>query len=214
MKTLAESLFDSKAQMTESLFDADLVSSTPTTLYDLFGSHIKKFQHTWGSGLGWTHFFQQKSIVAEWKKEGRPELKGGFSKTTFPPDLQKFIAVILKNTILTKKELIEMSGDGKLDCKVLNDILDDKNILWSKDTMWGNSRARHIVEVQISYKEGTPPGPGHGIQFRDVGVKRFKGLNTENIEICIYTRDSERTGYGTHIWTLLTDLTIKDIKQS
>ena len=152
----------------ESLFDVDLATSTPTTLYDLFGSHIKKFQNTWGRGLGWTHFFQQKSVVAEWKKEGRPELKGGFSKTTFPPDLQKFIAVILKNTILTKKELIEMSGDGKFDRKVLNDILDDKNILWPKDTKWGNSNARHIVEVQISYIEGTPPSPGHGVQFRNV----------------------------------------------
>jgi len=26
--------------------------------------------------------------------------------------------------------------------------------------------------------------------------------------------DSDRPGYGTHIWTLLTDLTMKDIKQS
>lgn len=196
----------------ESLFDTDLVSSSLTTLYDLFGSHIKKFQNTWGGGLGWTHFFQQKCVVAEWKKEGRPELSGGFSKTTFPPDLQKFIAIILKNTILTKKQLLEINGDGRFDCKALNDFLDDKNILLSKDAKWGNSDAHHIIEIQISYIESTPPGPGHGIRFRNVGVKRFKGLNTENIEISIYAHDPERPGHGSHIWTLLTDLTIKDLK--
>lgn len=68
--------------LVESIFDNDLVTSKIASLYDLFGSHIKKFQHTYGGGLGWTHFYSQGGVQKEWKKEGKPELKGGFAKTT------------------------------------------------------------------------------------------------------------------------------------
>ena len=212
MKTLAESLFDSKTQMTESLFDKDIVTDQIGTLYDWFGGHIKKFQHTYGSGLGWTHFFNQTTVVAEWKKEGRPALSGGFAKTTFPPDLQKFIAVILNNITISKKQLINLDEDGNLDDKVLNKSLDDKNILYPEDDMWGATSRRHMIKVQIGYMEGIPAGPGHGVQFRSVGTKRFKGLNTDKIEISIYAYDPKRPGFGCHIWTLLTDLSINDFK--
>ena len=198
--------------LNESIFDTDLVSDEMGTLYDWFGSHIKKFQHTYGSGLGWTHFFNQTAVVAEWKKEGRPTLSGGFAKTTFPPDLQKFIAVILNNIAISKKQIIQMDEDGNLDDKELNKFLDDKNILFSEDDMWGATSRRHMIKVQIGYIEGTPAGPGHGIRFRNVGTKRFKGLNTDKLEICIYAYDPKRPGFGCHIWTLLTDISINDFK--
>ena len=196
----------------ESLFDTDIVTDQIGTLYDWFGEHIKKFQHTYGTGLGWTHFFNQTTVVAEWKKEGRPVLSGGFAKTTFPPDLRKFIAVILNNVTISKKQLVRMDEYGNLDDKELNKFLDDKNILYSEDNMWGVTGRRHMIKVQISYMESTPAGPGHNVQFRNVGTKRFKGLNTDKIEISIYAYDSKRSGFGCHIWTLLTDLSIKDFK--
>ena len=196
----------------ESLFDVDLTKDEIGTLYDWFGKHIKKFQHTYGTGLGWTHFFNQTTVVAEWKKEGRPVLSGGFAKTTFPPDLQKFIAVILNNVVISKKQLLKLNEDGNLDDKVLNKSLDDKNILYSEDIDWGVQKARHMIKVQIGYIEGIPAGPDHGISFRNVGMKRFKGLNTDKIEISIYAYDPKRPGFGCHIWTLLTDLSINDFK--
>lgn len=196
----------------ESLFDKDIITDQIGTLYDWFGGHIKKFQHTYGSGLGWTHFFNQTEIVKEWKSEGRPILSGGFAKTTFPPDLQKFIAVILNNITISKKQLIGMDEDGDIDDKVLNKFFDDKNILYSEDTMWGAGKARHMIKVQIGYIEGTPAGPDHGVSFRQVGTKRFKGLNTDKIEISIYAYNPKRPGTGCHIWTLLTDLSINDFK--
>ena len=194
----------------ESLFDVDIVKDEIGTLYDWFGKHIKKFQHSYGGGLGWTHFFQQKAVVSEWKKEGRPELRGGFSKSTFPSDLQKFFAVILNNVIISKKQLLNLNEDGTLDDKELNEMLDKANILLPEDTTWGR---RHTIKVKIGYIDGTPVGPGHGVSFREVGRKRFKGLDTENIEISIWASLSEYTGgVSTHVWTLLTDLSIKDFK--
>jgi len=194
----------------ESLFDVDIVKDEIGTLYDWFGKHIKKFQHSYGGGLGWTHFFQQKAVVSEWKKEGRPELRGGFSKSTFPSDLQKFFAVILNNVIISKKQLLNLNEDGTLDDKELNEMLDKANILLQEDTTWGR---RHTIKVKIGYIDGTPAGPGHGVSFREVGRKRFKGLDTENIEISIWASPSEYTGgVSTHVWTLLTDLSIKDFK--
>lgn len=197
----------------ESLFDVDLVTKEVTTLYELFGKHIKKFQRTYGSDLGWTHFFRQKAVVSEWKKEGRPELGGGFAKTTFPPDLQKFIAVILNNVVISKEQLLKLNDDGILDDKELNKELDKKDMLWSEDTMWGYQKARRMIRVAIGYMEGTPAGPGHGVSFRSVGTKRFKGLNTDKIEISIYCYDPAHMGFGSHVWTLLTDLTINDLKK-
>ena len=197
----------------ESIFDNDLVKDDITTLYDLFGQHIKKFQHTYGSGLGWTHFFNQPAVVRQWKKDGRPTLSGGFAKTTFPPDLQKFIAVILKNTIVTIDQLIKGPEDGNFDDKYLNDKLEEQGILMNTDEYWGATKARHMVRVQIGYIEGTPPNSDHGVQFRQVGTKRFKGLNTEKIELSIYCYDPKSVGFGCHIWTLLTDLSIKDLKK-
>jgi len=201
MKTLAESLFDK-----------DLATDDITSLYNLFGKHIKKFQHTCGSGLGWTHYFDQPAVVREWKKEGRPELSGGFSKTTFPPDLQKFIAVILNNVIVIKKQLIKISGDGEIDDKSLNKKLEDADIILPEGSRWGASGSRYFIKVQMGYIEGIPPSPDHGIQFRIVGRKRFKGFNTENIELSIHTYDPKNPEYSHHIWTLLTDLSIKDLK--
>lgn len=196
----------------ESLFDVDLVKDEIGTLYDWFGKHIKKFQHSYGGGLGWTHFFNQTAVVAEWKKEGRPVLSGGFAKTTFPPDLQKFIAVILNNVVISKKQLLKLNEDGILDDKELNKELDKKDILWPEGTMWGYQKARHMVRVVIGYMERDPGWPEHGVSFRSVGTKRFKGLNTDKIEICIYCYDPAHPGFGSHIWTLLTDLSINDFK--
>jgi hypothetical protein len=199
--------------MTESLFDKDIITDQIGTLYDWFGGHIKKFQHTYGSGLGWTHFFNQTTVVGEWKREGRPALGGGFAKTTFPPDLQKFIAVILKNSIVSVEQLVKLPEDGNLDDKYLNDKFDDLGILKDEDEKWGASRSRHMVRVQIGYIEGIPAGPDHGIGLREVGSKRWKGFNTENIEISIYCYDPKSPGFGCHIWALLTDLTINELKK-
>jgi hypothetical protein len=215
MKTLVESILQSKEPqiVSESIFDDDLASSKPVSLYDLFGKHIKKFQHTWGGGLGWTHFYNQGAVVREWKKEGRPELSGGFAKTTFPSDLQKFIAVILNNTIVFKDELFKLS-DGIIDDEFLNTRLKKADIIWPKDTMWGATDVgSRRIRVQISYIEGIPAGPDHGVGHKNVGVKRFKGFNTDKIEISIYAYDQKWPGFGSHIWTLLTDLTINDLKK-
>ena len=35
----------------------------------------------------------------------------------------------------------------------------------------------------------------------------------DNIEISIYSYSEDKPGYESHIWTLLTDLTIDDLKQ-
>lgn len=196
----------------ESLFDTDLVSSTLTTLYDLFGSHIKKFKHSYSTGLGWTHFFSQTNVVREWKKEGRPELKGSFAKTTFPPDLQKFIALILKNTIVTKKQLLDLPEDGELDSKILNDKFEKYGIIFPEDSKWGSTDTRTLIGVQVTYIDGLPASSDHGVQFNQIGYKEFKGLNTENIEIHIYVYDSSKYGWVRNTWVLLTDLTTKDIK--
>ena len=202
MKSLRESLF------------GDNIKSNITTLYDLFGKHIKKFQHTYGGGLGWTHFYNQMAVVREWKKVGRPELSGGFSKTTFPSDLQKFIAVILKNTIIYKNKIAKLSAtSGIIDDKHLNDELDKAGIIWPEDTQWGaQAVGLRRIRVQINYIEGIPAGPDHGVSFNTVGVKKFKGLNTDKIEIAIYAYDPKQCGFGSHIWTLLTDLSINDFK--
>lgn len=199
MKTLAESLFDK-----------DIITDQIGTLYDWFGGHIKKFSKVDSIGLGWTHYFDQPAVVREWKKEGRPVLSGGFAKTTFPSDLQKFIAVILNNVVISKKQLLGLNEDGKLDDKELNTFLDEKQILNSPDAKWGVSDAYHTIGIRISYIEGTPTGPGHGVTFRNVGIKEFKGFSTENIEIAIYTVD--KSGMWSHRWVLLTDLSIKDFK--
>ena len=202
MKTLAESLFDK-----------DLISDDITTLYELFGRHIKKYQHTYGEGLGWTHFFNQTEVVREWKKEGRPALSGGFARTTFPPDLQKFIAVILNNSVITKKQLINLPSDGNLDDTSLNNELESKGILADEGSMWGASNGRYNIRVQLGYIKSTFTSD-HGIKInlQQVGTKRFKGKNTENIEISIYAYDPKYPGRGCHIWTLLTDISINDIK--
>ena len=195
----------------ESLFDKDLVSSTPVSLYDLFGKHIKKFQYSLGHR--WTTFFSQKMTVREWKKEGSPELSGGFSKTTFPPDLQKLIAVILKNTVVFKDELLK-SSDGEIDCKGLNDKLKKSDIIWPKDTMWGNTKVGGTeIKMQISYIEGIPAGPDHGVELKKVGVKHFKGFNTDKIELCIYAYDPDHSGFVWNGWVLLTDVSINDLKK-
>lgn len=213
MKSLKESLFGDLKQLTEGIF-GDNIKSNITTLYDLFGKHIKKFQHTYGEGRGWTHFYNQMAVVREWKKEGRPELSGGFSKTTFPSDLQKFIAVILKNTIIYKDKIAELSAtSGIIDDKYLNDELDKAGIIWPEDTQWGSQAVGlRRIRVQINYIEGIRAGPDHGVSFNTVGVKKFKGLNTDKIEITIYAYDPKQSGFGSHIWTLLTDLSINDFK--
>ena len=208
---LSEPVFNIRRQ-DESLFDHDLANDDITTLYDIFGDHIKKFQHSYNSGSGWTRYFNQQAVVKEWKKEGNPLLKGGFAKSTFPPDLQKFIAVILKNLITTKKQIINMSEDGLFDDEHLNDKLKSLGIILSDDAKWGmTGNLSRRVRIQIGYFKGTPAGPDHGVQFREVGTKRFKGLNTENIELSIYAYDPKRPGFGSHIWTLLTDLSMKDL---
>jgi hypothetical protein len=195
----------------ESLFDKDIMTDQIGTLYDWFGSHIKKFSNINSVGLGWTHYFDQPAVVREWKKEGRPTLSGGFSKTTFPPDLQKFIAVILNNIVISKKQLLELNEEGKLDDTKLNNFLDEKQILNQSDSKWGASDAYHTIGVRISYIDATPAGPGHGVQFRNVGLKAFKGFSTENIEITIYT--VSKSGMWSHRWVLLTDLSIKNFKE-
>jgi len=210
MKTLAESLFDSETQMTESLFDKDIVTDQLGTLYDWFGQHIINFKTVNSIGAGWTHYFDQPSVVREWKREGRPTLSGGFAKTTFPPDLQKFIAVILNNVVLTKKQLLAVNEDGKLDVDKLNEFLTKKEIILPDNSKWGASNAKYAIGVQISYIEGFSAGPGHGVSFKDAGQKVFKGLRTENIEIAIYAVG--KAGYFDHKWVLLTDLSIKDFK--
>ena len=206
MKTLAESLFD------KNLAEDDI-----TTLYDLFGSHIKKFQHSYGGGIGWTHYFDQYAVVREWKKLGCPKLSGGFAKTTFPPDLQKFIAVILKNMVITKSQLKKTDPDGNFDDEILNDKLMEAGILCeryknTRPVSYNPNDPKTRIRVQIAYIDGTPASPDHGVQFRPVGLKRFKGLNTDKIELSIYAYDEDRSGFGRHIWTLLTDLSIKDFK--
>ena len=208
MKTLAESLFDSETQMTESLFDNDIVTDQLGTLYDWFGQHIIKFKSVNGVGLGWTHYFNQPAVVREWKQEGRPALGGGFAKTTFPSDLQKFIAVILKNVIITKKQLLSGEDDGKLNDDKLNEFLEKKEIILPDDSKWGASDAKHTIGVQISYIHNTEIFPK--LKFKEVGQKAFKGFYTENIEIAIYT--VSKAGYWNHRWDLLTDLSIKDFK--
>lgn len=197
--------------LAESLFDNDIKTDQIGTLYDWFGGHIKKFSKVNSVGLGWTHYFDQPAVVREWKKEGCPALSGGFAKTTFPPDLQKFIAVILNNVVISKKQLLGLNEDGKLDDKELNAFLDEKQILTQTDAKWGASNAYHTIGVRISYIEGPPAGPGHGVQFRNVGEKEFKGFSTENIEIAIYTVG--KSGMWSHRWVLLTDLSIKDFKE-
>lgn len=198
MKSLKESLF------------GDNITSDITTLYDLFGSHIKKFKRINGEGLGWTHFFDQPAVVREWKKEGRPALSGGFAKTTFAPDLQKFIAVILKNSITSIDQIISMSGDGNLDDRSLNDKLEDCGILLPIDSKWGATASRRLVRVQVSYISNH----WDGVKFDSdqVGWKRIKGLDTDKIEITIYCYDPKSPGFGSHVWTLLTDLSINDLK--
>ena len=208
MKSLVESLFDSKTQTMESLFDNDIVTDQLGTLYDWFGQHIIKFKSVNGVGLGWTHYFNQPAVVREWKQEGRPALGGGFAKTTFPPDLQKFIAVILKNVIITKKQLLSGKDDGKLDDDDLNEFLAKKEIILPDDSKWGASDARNTIGVQISYIHNTEILPQH--KFIEVGQKAFKGFHTENIEIAIYT--VSKAGYWNHRWALLTDLSIKDFE--
>ena len=195
----------------ESLFDVDLVQDDITTLYDLINGHVIKFKSVWGEGLGWTHFFDKDAVVRVWKKEGRPELTGSYAKTTFPPDLKKFISLILKNTVVTKKQLSKMDKDGNFDDKDLNDKLEKAGIILPDGSNWGVGEARTLIRVQIGYIDGFPEGPGHGVQFKTVGIKRFKGFNTENIELSIYAYNPKRPGFGRHIWTLLTDLTIKDL---
>ena len=196
----------------ESLFDDDLVTSELTTLYDLFGSHIKKFQHSYSVGLGWTHYFDQAAVVREWKKEGRLGLGGGFAKSTFPSDLQKFVAIILNNTIITKKEIINMPSDGIFNDVPLNDKLEEIGVILPEGQNWGRSYGRRLIRVCINYIEGIPAGPDHGVQRREVGSKRIKGLNTDKIEISIYAYDPKRAGFGSHVWTILTDLSINDLK--
>lgn len=215
MKSLSESLFDSKTQMTESLFDKDIVKDVVTTVYDLINGHVIKFKIVWGEGLGWTHFFDRDAMVRAWKKEGRPELTGSYARTTFPPDLKKFISLILKNVVITKKQLEFLPKDGYLDCDVLNKTLDDYGILADAYHDHGYPRAgeKTNVRVQISYIEGTPAGPGHGVMFRNVGIKRYKGFHTEDVEVTVEFYDT-KSGYNRHTMTLLTDLAIKDIKQS
>ena len=208
MKSLQESLFDSKTQMMESLFDKDIVTDQLGTLYDWFGQHIIKFRSDNSVGSGWTHYFNQPAVVREWKQEGRPTLAGGFAKTTFPSDLQKFIAVILKNIILTKKQLLSVKDDGKLDDDKLNEFLVKKEIILPDDSKWGASDAKHTIGVQISYIHNTEILPR--IKFKKVGEKVFKGFYTENIEIAIYT--VSEAGYWNHKWDLLTDLSINDFK--
>lgn len=208
MKSLQESLFDSETQITESLFDSDIVTDQLGTLYDWFGQHIIKFKSVNGVGMGWTHYFDQPAVVREWKREGHPTLGGGFAKTTFPPDLQKFIAVILKNVIITKKQLLSGKDDGKLNVDDLNEFLEKKEIILPDDSKWGASDARNTIGVQISYIHNIEIFPQH--KFEEVGQKVFKGFHTENIEIAIYT--ISKAGYWNHRWALLTDLSIKNFK--
>ena len=202
MKTLAESLFDT-----------DAIKDDITTLYDLINGHVIKFKTVWGEGLGWTNFFDRDAVVRAWKKEGRPELTGSYPKTTFPPDLKKFISLILKNMVVTKKQIQRLPEDGYLDCKVLNKTLEDYGILadaWHDTRNWRVGEMTN-VRVQISYIEGTPAGPGHGVSFRTVGIKRYKGLNTENVEITVEFYDPKHPDFNRHSWTILTDIPIKDL---
>ena len=196
----------------ESLFDTDIISDEITTLYDLFGNHIRKYKHVYGEGMGWTHFFNQPAVVREWKKEGRKQLSGGFSKTTFPPDLQKFISVILNNVHVSKKQILHLPEDGNLDDETLNKILTSYDIILKEGDMYGSTDARTYVKVQIGYMERTPADPGHSIEFRTVGTKHFKGLNTDKIDITIYCYTPSRPGFGRHIFALGTDISIKDLK--
>lgn len=194
--------------LAESLFDKDLVKSKLCTLYDLFGNHIIKFQHTLGAGLGWTHYYSETHVVRQWKKEGYPILSGGFARTTFPKDLQKFIAVILKNTVVTVEQLVKLPSDGNLDDRVLNDKLDEQNILYNGSTEdWGKNwcyEERYKIRIQIGCFDGD----------KQIGTKRYnKPPMKDNIEISIYSYSEKRPGFGSHIWTLLTDLSINDLKK-
>ena len=196
----------------ESLFDKDLVSKHPTTLYDLFGGHIKKFNTMYG-GEGWTHFFSQGAVNKKWTLDGSPSFGKSFPKTTFPPGLQKFISIILKNMIVNPDDLKDyrrLSSYNELDTETLNDILEEAGVIWPEGTMWGNTPARCIVEVYISYIDHSlDPETG---RHRDVkvGNKRWKGLDTDKIEISICVR-SDVKRYIKFVWDILTDLSIKDI---
>ena len=124
--------------LAESLFDKDIITNDLVNLYNLFGSHVVKFKDEWHEGLGWTHYFDRNAVVRQWKKEGRLDITGGYARTMFPPDLKKFMAVILNNTIITKKQLqsLKIGERVELNCRDLNDKLDEYGII--ADAWWGS----------------------------------------------------------------------------
>jgi hypothetical protein len=195
----------------ESLFDKNLAEDDITSLYALFGGHIKKFKDSRDGG--WTHYFAQGAVKKKWVLDGSPTFNKNFSKTTFPPDLQKFIAIILKNTIVipsTLKDHQKLANDSELDTTALNDILEEAGIIWPEGTKWGNTPVRSKIEVYISYIDNSLDPETLRHKDIKVGNKNWKGLDTDKIEISIVAR-SDVNKYINGIWTLLTDLSIKDI---
>ncbi len=192
MKSLQESLFDSKPQMMESLFDKDLTKRSILSLFNIARDHtlaVKRYEFTKNS----LHKFIDDTIMNRvWKKMDSPLIKTThISLSSLSGYENKVLSTILNHIVINK--------NGEFDSDELNQWLENEGILKPMELMTTSGRK---VDPMNVYAEAFFIDP------REKGAWMHKSFNNgpvekECYEIAVQFRYKENNGLALAIYMCL-----------